>query len=139
MATSRHGIEIHAPIGKIAEYSNARAPGSHTPVGTCWGRRKVHREPSWLGRGDYAKASSLGTHEEASKNHSVSCEMGYPKEVQLFGIGSIVGIFQSLQIVLRSCEAQLELQFTLKTLWVSNKENKIKIADRLSKGDDVLF
>jgi hypothetical protein len=37
------------------------------------------------------------------------------------------------------CDAQLELQFTLKTLWKSNNDETIKIADRLSKGDDVLL
>ena len=37
------------------------------------------------------------------------------------------------------CEVQLELQFTLKTLWKSNNDEIIKIADRLSKGDDVLL
>ena len=37
------------------------------------------------------------------------------------------------------CESQLELQYTLKTIWMSNDERKIKIADRLSKGDDALL
>ena len=61
-------------------------------------------------------------------------------KVALDWIDSCVPIDRHARILVAVlCEAQLELQFTLKTLWMSNKENKIKIADRLSKGDDVLF
>jgi hypothetical protein len=67
------------------------------------------------------------------------CIVGNCK-VALDWIDSCVPIDRHARILVAVlCEAQLELQFTLKTLWMSNKENKIKIADRLSKGDDVLF